>query len=44
MRAHMASIDDEFLTRAEYYERLGIEFDDRGKVIDLVENMYDRNG
>lgn len=44
MRAHMAAIDDEFLTREEYYERLGIEFDDRGKVIDLVENMYDRNG
>lgn len=44
MRAHMASIDDEFLTREEYYERLGIEFDDRGKVVDLVENMYDRNG
>ncbi len=44
MRAHMASIDDEFLTREEYYERLGIEFDDRGKVVDLVENMYDRKG
>ena len=44
MRAHMASIDDEFLTREEYYERLGIEFDNRGKVVDLVENMYDRNG
>lgn len=44
MRDHMAAIDDEFLTREEYYERLGIEFDDRGKVVDLVENMYDRNG
>lgn len=44
MRDHMAAIDDEFLTREEYYERLGIEFDDRGKVVDLVENMYDRSG
>ncbi len=44
MRAHMAAINDEFLTREEYYERLGIEFDNRGKVVDLVENMYDRNG
>ncbi len=44
MRAHMASINDEFLTREEYYERLGIEFDNRGKVVDLVENMYDRSG
>jgi len=44
MRAHMASINDEFLTREEYYERLGIEFDNRGKVVDLIENMYDRSG
>jgi arylsulfatase A-like enzyme len=42
--AHMTKIGDEFLPRDEYYARFGIELDHRGKVVDLVENMYDRVG
>jgi len=42
--AHMKKIGDEFLSRDEYYTRFGIELDHRGKVVDLVENMYDRVG
>ncbi|MDD9878797.1 MAG: sulfatase [Magnetovibrio sp.] len=41
---HMARIGDEFLPRDDYYARFGIELDHRGKVVDLVENMYDRTG
>lgn len=44
LRAHMKKIGDEFLSRDEYYARFGIELDHRGKVVDLVENMYDRVG
>jgi arylsulfatase A-like enzyme len=44
MRAHMAAIGDGFHTKEHYYEVLKIEFDHRGKVAGLVENMYDRMG
>ncbi len=44
MRAHMNRIGDEMSPRDAYYERFGIEFDHRGKVVDLVENIYDRAG
>lgn len=44
MQAHMEKIGDEMLPRERYYERFNIVFDHRGKVVDLVENMYDRKG
>lgn len=44
MRAHMATIGDEMMARDFYYERFGITFDHRGKVVNLVENIYDRSG
>lgn len=44
MQKHMDRIGDEFRPREYYYDRFGIEFDNRGKVVDLVENMYDRAG
>ena len=44
MRAHMARIGDEMMPRDHYYQRFNIVFDQRGKVIDLVENIYDRRG
>jgi arylsulfatase A-like enzyme len=44
MGAHMSHIDDGFRPRQDYYERFGINLDHRGKVIDLVENPYDRSG
>ncbi len=44
MRAHMAAIGDGFHTKEQYYKTLKIEFDHRGKVAGLVENMYDRMG
>ena len=44
MRQHMVAINDEMLPRHHYYERFGIDLDHRGKIVDLVENMYDRVG
>jgi len=44
MLAHMAKIGDDFSPRDFYYEKFGIEFDHRGKVVDLVENIYNRAG
>lgn len=44
MREHMAAINDEMLPRHHYYEHLGIDLDHRGKLVDLVENIYDRSG
>ncbi len=44
MQALMAGIGDEFLPRQAYYERFGIELDQRGKVKGIVENPYDRLG
>ena len=44
MRAHMECIGDDLRPRDFYYQRFGIEFDHRGKVVDLVENIYDRSG
>ena len=44
MRTHMDRIGDSLLPRDDYYGRFGITFDHRGKVVDLVENMYDRSG
>jgi arylsulfatase A-like enzyme len=44
MRAHMDRIGDDFSPRDVYYERFGIEFDHRGKVVDLVKNIYNRSG
>jgi len=41
---HLTKIGDEFLPREKYYERFQIKLDNRGKVLNLVENMYDRNG
>jgi hypothetical protein len=44
MQGHMKSIGDEMMPRDYYYERFDITFDNRGKVIDLVENIYARRG
>ena len=44
MRAHMESVGDNLRPRNFYYQLFGIEFDNRGKVVDLVENIYDRSG
>ena len=44
MAAHMDRIGDEMSPRDTYYERFGITFDHRGKVVNLVENIYDRAG
>ena len=44
MREHMAAINDEMLPRHHYYEHFGIDLDHRGKLVDLVENIYDRSG
>lgn len=44
MTGHMERIADIFLPREAYYEQFGIEFDHRGKVVGLIENMYDRAG
>lgn len=44
MTGHMERIADKFLPRESYYEEFDIEFDHRGKVVGLVENMYDRAG
>ncbi len=44
MQAHMDNIGDDLRPRDFYYERFGIEFDHRGKVVDLVENIYARAG
>ena len=44
MQAHMQSTGDEMMPREYYYERFNITFDHRGKVIDLVENIYARRG
>ncbi len=44
MQKHMAAINDELMPKEHYYDRFNIVFDHRGKVIDLVENMYDRKG
>ena len=40
----MDRIGDEFHPRHVYYKRFGIKFDHPGKVVDLVENIYDRSG
>ena len=44
MQNHLRDIGDNFQPRDFYYERFGIEFDHRGKVVELVENNYDRAG
>ena len=44
MVAHMENVGDNLRPRNVYYQRLGIECDHRGKVVDLVENIYDRSG
>ena len=44
MRAHMAEIGDEILTKEEYYKKFDLQLDDRGKLAAIVENMYDRAG
>ncbi len=44
MQAHMDNVCDDLRPREFYYERFGIEFDHRGKVVDLVENIYARAG
>lgn len=44
MQGHMTAIGDELMPRDYYYEQFNVTFDHRGKVIDLVENMYDRKG
>jgi arylsulfatase A-like enzyme len=43
-RAHLDRLGDGFHPKEVYYSRLGISLDHRGKVADLVENPYDRNG
>ncbi|MEK9671863.1 MAG: sulfatase [Rhodospirillaceae bacterium] len=44
MQGHLKKIGDAFLPRDDYYARFGIKLDHRGKVVNLVENMYDRSG
>ncbi len=44
MRSHMDGISDDMRPSDFYYQRFGIEFDHRGKVVELVENIYDRKG
>ena len=44
MRKHMVSINDEIMPRDYYYEHFKIDLDHRGKVVNLVENMYNRGG
>ncbi|MHA1571074.1 MAG: sulfatase family protein [Alphaproteobacteria bacterium] len=44
MQGHMTAIGDEMMPRDHYYERFNVILDHRGKVVDLVENMYDRKG
>ncbi len=44
MRSHMNEIGDDMRPSDFYYKHFGIEFDHRGKVVDLVENIYDRSG
>jgi len=44
MQGHMQLIGDEMMPREYYYERFNVKFDHRGKVIDLVENIYARRG
>ena len=44
MRAHIENVGDDLRPRDFYYQRFGIEFDHRGKVVDLVENIYPRAG
>lgn len=44
MSAHMARIDDRFLSKEEYYRIYGLDVDHRGKVQGIVENQYDRLG
>ena len=44
MQKHMNVINDEMLPRQHYYKKFGIDLDHRGKLVDLVENIYDRNG
>ena len=41
---HLKKINDDFLPRENYYDRFQFKLDNRGKVLNLVENMYDRNG
>lgn len=44
MRFHMDRLRDEFLPKEDYYQRLQIKLDHRGKIAGLIENMYDRMG
>ncbi len=44
MCAHMTAIGDELLPKERYYERFRIKVDQRGKLVGLVENPYDRLG
>lgn len=44
MQEHMRKIGDEFLPKEGYYEKYHLELDHRGKLKDLVENMYNRAG
>jgi len=44
MQDHMRSIGDKMMPRDYYYERFKVTFDHRGKVIDLVKNIYARGG
>ena len=44
MREHMAKINDEILPKEEYYKKFNLKLDHRGKLADLVENMYNRAG
>ena len=44
MQEHMQAIGDEMMPRDYYYKRFNVTFDHRGKVIDLVENIYARSG
>tara|TARA_B100000686_G_C16483026_1_gene808111 strand:+ start:25 stop:825 length:801 start_codon:yes stop_codon:yes gene_type:complete len=44
MRQHMVAINDEIMPRDYYYKHFKIDLDHRGKVVNLVENMYNRSG
>ena len=44
MQNEMRRIGDRFEPKEAYYQRYGLDIDDRGKVKGIVENSYDRMG
>jgi len=42
--AHMSKTGDEILPNEAYYEKFNLNIDGRGKIAEIVENPYDRQG